>query len=133
MKQEYFAQVGIHEKVSEEPMLSKLEQMLEIKPILEEGVYAVSRCEGIGSGSLCLSPFEGTVEGGTEHGKKYKSYMFRITDLVSKLGLTDLETIRLKMKEKIKPIGEAKLFAVYDVTATDVPADYKIIQKIPLR
>lgn len=129
MKREYFAQVGIPDKQSKEPILSKLEKILGIKPILEKDMYATSCCEGITTGSLSLSPSEGTVEGGTEHGKKYASYMFRITEMVSKLGLTDLEKIRLGIKEKISPVEHAKLFAVYDVTATDVRTDYEIIKK----
>ncbi|MDP2907156.1 MAG: hypothetical protein Q8O03_04405 [Nanoarchaeota archaeon] len=129
MKREYFAQVGIHEKQSKETALSELEKILGIKPVLEEGLYAVSRCGGIMTERLSLSPSEGTVEGGTEHGKKYSGYMFQITDLVSSLGLKDLSTIHSTIRQKIGSVEGVKLFATYDVTATDVPVDYKIIQK----
>lgn len=129
MKREYFAQVGIPEKQSKETALSELEKILGIKPVLEEGLYAVSRCEGMITGRLSLSPSEGTVEGGTEHGKKYSSYMFQITYLISSLDLKDLDTIHSTIKKRIEPIEGVKLFATYDVTATDVPASYKIIQK----
>jgi len=128
MKQEYFAQVGVHEKQDEEQVISELEKILGIKPILEEGMYAVSRCEGMATGRLSLSPFESTVQGGKEHGKKYKSYMFQITDLVSP-GMKDLDIIHSTIKKKIGTVEGAKLFTTYDITATDVPADYKIIQK----
>ena len=129
MKREYFAQVGIAEKQRKDAILSELEKMLEIKPILEEGVYAVSCCGGISTSRLSLSPCEGTVEGGPEHGKKYSSYMFQITDMAESLGLKDLDTIYSTVKKRFESVEGVKLFAVYDVTATDVLADYEIIQK----
>lgn len=129
MKREYFAQIGIHEKQDKEAALSELEKILGIKPILEEGLYAVSRCEGMVTGRLSLSPSEGIVEGGTEHGKRYSSYMFQVTGLVSSLDLKGLDTVHSTVKKKIAPVKGAKLFMTYDVTATDVLADCQVIQK----
>lgn len=129
MKREYFAQIGIAEKQSKGIALSKLEKIIGVKPVLEEGMHAVSRCEGLVTGRLSLSPFEGTVKGGTEDGKKYSSYMFQITHLAETLGLKDLDTVHSTITKKLESLEGVRLFAVYDVTATDVPADYKIIQR----
>ncbi len=95
-------------------------------------MYAVSCCGGIKTGRIKLSPFEGTVKKGTEDEKKYGSYMFRITDLVESSGLKDLDMIHSTIAKKIDSGEGIKLFAIYDITATDVLAGYEIIQKQPI-
>ena len=137
MKEERFVGIAIVGSTIEDTLgrAKELGSILMLDPMLEPDIYAVARCGGITTGKLPLMPLVTKLD----TGQPCVYYMFRISHLsrqsshFSEQRQLSLDAQLQEFEEAIKAkysFPDCEICDVHSVTATDVYADYQIIQKI---
>ena len=137
MKEERFVGIAVVGSTIEDTLgrAKELGSILMLEPMLEADIYAIARCGGITTGKLTLSPLIIKFESG----EPCVHYMFRIPHLsrqsshFSEQRQLSLDTQLQEFEEALKAKysdPDCTICDVHSVTATDVYADYQIIQKI---
>ena len=144
MKEERFVGIAVVGSTIEDTLgrAKELGSILMLEPMLEADIYAIARCGGITTGKLTLSPLITKFESG----EPCVHYMFRIPHLsrqscistqsshFSEQRQLSLDTQLQEFEEVLKAKysdPDCAVCDIHSVTATDVYADYQIIQKMP--
>ncbi|MBS3147191.1 hypothetical protein J4471_05870 [Candidatus Woesearchaeota archaeon] len=138
MKEERFVGIVVVGSTIEDTLgrAKELGSILMLEPMLETDIYAIARCGGITTGKLTLSPLITKFESG----EPCVHYMFRVPEFGRRRGYfsDDLPaSLDMQMElfgdavKSIYPESDCAVCDIHSVTATDVYADYQIIQKIP--